>query len=160
MDPERYGHPNTASEIEPERDLVEFDLLKLAIEHDIPTLGICRGHQILNVLAGGTLIQDDPGHAVYNRHGSSEVHHLRLSPDSRISAIYGGTASVNSLHHQKVDEIGSGLTPTAWSEDGTVEALEMDGKDIVTVQWHPEMLDHHQPIFDWLVRTARERMTA
>ena len=154
IDPSRYGHENTNSSIELVRDECEFALLEAAVNRHIPTLGICRGHQLLNVFAGGTLDQDEEPHARYDVAPSAEVHQLRFAPGSRLESMYDGAAQVNSLHHQTVAKIGDGLTVAAWAEDGTIEALEMDGHDILAVQWHPEMLNKREPVFDWLVERA------
>ncbi len=154
IDPGRYNHENTNSDFEAMRDDIEFKLLAAAIDAKVPTLGICRGHQLLNVFAGGTLDQDEPPHARYDVAPSAEVHELRFAAGSTLDKLYKGSAKVNSLHHQTVAKVGAGLTVTAWAEDGTIEALEMDDHDILSVQWHPEMLERQEPVFDWLVGKA------
>lgn len=155
--PERYGHDNTASETEVQRDEIEFALLDGAIAGEIPVLGICRGLQLVNVHAGGTLHQDVPEHARFDLEPGARVHDIFFETESRLGLMYRGAASVNSLHHQTVDEVGQGLLVTARSMDGTVEAVEMEGADVIAVQWHPEMLDEPEPVFDWLVKRARSR---
>ena len=160
IDPALYGQENTDSLVEPIRDSFEFTLLRSAIEQDVPTLGNCRGHQVLNVVAGGTLIQDVPGHASDDTHNSSDAHSLELVPGSRIAEMFQDGAEVNSLHHQVVDKIGDGLVATAFADDGTVEALEMVDKDVISVQWHPEMLSGENPPIAWLVDAARKRLNS
>ncbi len=86
------------------------------------------------------------------------MHVLTITPGSTLHGLYGDTAQVNSLHHQTVGEVGSGLTVTAVAEDGTVEGVEMDGMPVLAVQWHPEMMGHDDPSFTWLVQRARDRM--
>lgn len=154
VDPGRYNHENTSSDVELIRDEIEFTLLEAAVKASVPTLGICRGHQVLNVFAGGTLDQDEPPHARYDVAPGAEVHDLRFAPGSTLGRLYKGEAKVNSLHHQTIAKVGEGLTVTAWAEDGTIEALEMDGHDILSVQWHPEMLERSEPVFDWLIEKA------
>ena len=84
VDPARYGQQNTASDVEPERDTIEFALLDAAIGDSIPVLGICRGFQIVNVANGGSLHQDVPSHARYDLDPATEVHELTLVPGSRV----------------------------------------------------------------------------
>ncbi len=161
IEPSRYGHENTNSETEPLRDQIEFSLLDGALEASIPVLGICRGLQVVNVHAGGTIVQDVPPHARYDQPPSALTHSVKFEAHSRLGLIYGNDAQVNSLHHQAVDQVGSGLTVTARAEDGTVEALEMEGHDVIAIQWHPEMLDipapDADPVFGWLIQRAAAR---
>ncbi|MEZ5339974.1 MAG: gamma-glutamyl-gamma-aminobutyrate hydrolase family protein [Acidimicrobiales bacterium] len=152
--PNATATKNTSSFTEPIRDDIEFALLEQAVATGLPTLGICRGNQVLNVYAGGTLDQDEPPHARYDVSPAEQVHELTFAPGSRLEAIYNGTAKVNSLHHQTIAEVGKGLTVAAWAEDGTIEALELDGHDVIAVQWHPEMMDEPSPLFPWLVEKA------
>ena len=121
-------------------------------------LGICRGLQLINVHQGGTLQQHVPEHSRYDVAPHEEVHTLTITPGTTLHALYGDTKQVNSLHHQTVGELGNGLTVTALAEDGVVEGVEMDGMPVIAVQWHPEMMDHQDPSFTWLVQHARSRM--
>lgn len=129
-------------------DRMEAALLPRILEADKPLLGICRGLQFLNVVLGGTLWQDLPtqhpsdiGHrmeAPYDRF----VHHVLQPEDSPMQKIIPAQEfSVNSAHHQGICTLGKGLLPTAYSEDGLVEAVCMPEKRFVyAVQWHPEDL--------------------
>lgn len=155
IDPARYGHDNTASDTDPERDHVEFTLYETALADGIAVLGICRGFQLVNVHAGGTLHQDVPAHARYDLPPSTPVHTLAIETGSLVHEMFGGTHRANSLHHQTAAEIGDGLRVTARAEDGNPEAIEMVGARVLAVQWHPEMMDHHDPVFRWLVGAAR-----
>lgn len=155
IDPARYGHDNTASDTDPARDHVEFTLYETALTDGIAVLGICRGFQIVNVHAGGTLHQDVPAHARYDLPPSTPVHTLEIEHGSLVHELFGGTHRANSLHHQTAAEIGDGLRVTARAEDGNPEAIEMVGARVLAVQWHPEMMDHHDPVFRWLVGAAR-----
>lgn len=159
VEPERYGHDNHASHTEPRRDELEFALLEAAVASGTPVLGICRGLQVVNVHAGGTLVQDVPSHARYDLGPASETHHVTIEPGSQLHAVYGGDVTVNSLHHQTVDSVGSALRVTARAEDGTVEGVERVDAAVLAVQWHPEMMDHGDPVFAWIVEHARQRRT-
>ncbi len=159
IEPERYGaelgaHTHTP---EPTRDAYELALLDCASNRALPTLGICRGLQLVNVHAGGTLHQHVPAHAFVDEPGSVEQHVVSLETGSVLAQLYGKTAPVNSLHHQSVDQLGANLRVTASTEDGGVEGVEHVELPIVAVQWHPEMLATAttDPIFRWLVSQAK-----
>jgi putative glutamine amidotransferase len=157
VDPERYGHDNTASTVERERDTVEFALFEAALDDEIPILGICRGFQLINVHAGGTLHQDVPSHARYDLPPSTPAHGLSITSGSVLHDLYGADHAVNSLHHQTADEIGRDLRVTAVADDGTPEAFEVRDATVLAVQWHPEMMGHDDPTFRWIVAAARSR---
>jgi putative glutamine amidotransferase len=128
-----------------------------------PVLGICRGAQLLNVAAAGTLIQHLPNvtdqpHWVRSR-DQEEVHPVDLEPESRLAAIMGRTGlGVNTIHHQAIARVGEGWRAVAWAPDGIVEAIErVDGAPLIGVQWHPESLidrPDHGRLFVWLTATA------
>jgi putative glutamine amidotransferase len=159
IDPTRYGHePHPdAYEPEPERDEFELRLLELAIDRELPVLGICRGLQVVNVGSGGTLHQHVPHHNRLDVAPHTEVHDVEFVDGSRLRAIYGERLSVNSLHHQVVAELGSALAVTATADDGTIEGIEHESLPIVAVQWHPEMMTSRpwDPLFGWIVEAAR-----
>jgi putative glutamine amidotransferase len=114
------------------RDAWEIALARAGLARGLPMLGICRGAQVLNVALGGTLVQhlpevSDLAHCVKDR-CSAPVHTVRISEGSRVHAIVGtDVLGVNSLHHQAVERVGTGLAAVAWAEDGTVEAVEGSG---------------------------------
>ncbi len=145
LDPAAYGadpHPQTQSP-QLERDRGELALMAGALARNIPVLAICRGMQVMNVARGGTLIQHLPEHLDSTAHrevvGVFSEHPVTIAPDSLLAGILGSCAPVKSHHHQAADRLGSGLTPVAWSDDGTVEALEdPDRRFALGVQWHPE----------------------
>lgn len=164
LDPALYGQAphTTLYGIDPERDRLEVDLARAAIERRFPTLAVCRGLQVLNVALGGSLVQHLPdriGEAVLHRAdgGVSVRHPVRLDPASRLASICGASElDVASLHHQGADLLGERLRPVAWAPDGTVEAVELeDHPEIVAVQWHPELTSAADPtqqrLFDWLI---------
>ncbi len=147
---------------EPQRDRWELALLRAALELDLPVLAVCRGLQLLNVAHGGTLVDDLPagdgdGHARFAGPRGERVHEVALDPGSLAASVYGTSLRVNSLHHQAVDRPGDGLVVVGRSPDGTVEALEIPGRAVLAVQWHPEALAG-DPAPEWLVAAARERM--
>jgi gamma-glutamyl-gamma-aminobutyrate hydrolase PuuD len=115
---------------------MEAALLAEAFKMDLPVLAICRGLQLLNVVRGGTLHQNIPGHKAKD----PVEHEIAIRPESRVAAILGRTSmAVNSRHHQAVDRLGRGLAIVAQAPDGTVEALEdPERRFVVAVQWHPE----------------------
>jgi putative glutamine amidotransferase len=149
IDPSLYGeapHPKLGRVIR-ERDDFELALCREALRRDRPILAICRGHQVLNVARGGTLVQDIPSVVVagVDHDARSErwerSHEVRVLQGTRLREILGReTVAVNSFHHQAVDRLGEGLVVSARSsEDRVVEAIEMpDRRFVVGVQWHPE----------------------
>ncbi len=145
---------------EPGRDRVEFGLIDLAVDEGIPVLGICRGLQVLNVWGGGTLFQHLPDHARYDL-PDRPVDEVELEEGSRLYEMYGSRLGINSLHHQAIDRVAPGWRVAGRSADGTAEALEWPGHDVIAVQWHPEMLAgaSTDPIFAWLVERARALAT-
>ena len=147
--PECYGaapHPRLGKLV-PERDAIDFALLKHADQAQLPVLGICFGIQSLNVSRGGTLVQDIPSlvdsAAHHDDHGDPAKparHWVRLEEDSFLRRLAGADeVEVNSFHHQAVERIGKNLRTVATSADGVVEAVEdITGRFVVGVQWHPE----------------------
>ncbi len=150
--PDRYGHtlePWTGR-VDSERDEAELGLVQLWVTSGKPLLGICRGHQVLNVALGGVLVQDIMAniadaldHAyVSGRPMENPVHDVDIVPDCQLSRILGGTHfAVNSAHHQAVTVPGRDLAIVARAPDGVVEATEIsDHPFCVSVQWHPEAM--------------------
>jgi putative glutamine amidotransferase len=149
--------------LDPDRDLYESTLLHAAIERDVPVLGICRGHQLLNVTRGGTLIADLPPTSVEHYPNDAAPtdgrleHTVTFVPGSLAHSLYGPTRMVNSWHHQAVDRCGDGMVVTGSASDDIIEAIELPGHPVLGVQWHPEWQVTPDPAFGWLVATARER---
>jgi len=150
--PERYGgepHPKVGS-TDGERDELEINLVKLAVEKGLPFLGICRGIQVINVALGGTLYEDIATqckrpirHAYYpDWPRDLRAHGVKVAPDSQLVEIVGKSEfEVNSLHHQGLLDIGDDLRAVAWAPDCLVEAIELPGHPFgIGVQWHPECI--------------------
>jgi putative glutamine amidotransferase len=165
VDPMYYGRsagPELRG-VEPSRDAYELALARQAVELGLPMLGTCRGCQLLNVALGGTLVPhlaDTDGRHCARDRWAEPVHTVSLQPGSRLRATVGlEEIGVNSLHHQAVAEVGSGLRAVAWADDGVIEAIEgVDRNRIIGVQWHPELLPAlpgNSVLFDWLVEEAR-----
>jgi putative glutamine amidotransferase len=153
--PTHYGsEPDGNGEYEPQRDDFEFALLEAALQIGLPVLGICRGLQVLNVHAGGTLQQHLPDHARFDIDPATPVHRVTFEPGTKLHELYGPVAETNSLHHQAIDAVGRGLVVTGRADDGTVESVERRGTPVIAVQWHPEMRPVHEPVFDWLIDKA------
>lgn len=144
--------------IHPVRERFDVLLAKEAIKRKIPMLGICGGLQVVNIALGGTLEQHVPDIVGHKNH-SKKPHSVNLCEKSVLKSLMGAKKiKVNSYHHQAVKDVGRGLRVAARSTDGIVEAIE-DGKRILCVQWHPEMLQDktaHRTIFKWLVNAAQK----
>ncbi|HUH53943.1 MAG TPA: gamma-glutamyl-gamma-aminobutyrate hydrolase family protein [Microbacteriaceae bacterium] len=162
VDSRRYGEapgPHSGP-YSVERDEFEFSLVEKAIEQGIPILGVCRGHQLINVAFGGSLIQhleigEGESHAALTYYRKHKSHTVAITKDSVLGRIYGENIKVNSYHHQAVKEPGKGVVPIAWAEDGVIEGFEVEDRPIIGVQWHPECFEN-DPIFEWLVSSAKK----
>ncbi len=160
LDPETYGaepHPETNG-IRSERDAAELELLKAALDRDLPVLAICRGSQVLNVALGGDLVQHLPDVVGDEKHkhtpGSYADHDVAIAPGTRLGAILGEHAPVKSHHHQGFGRLGEGLRESARADDGTIEAVEDPSRRFALgVLWHPEA-GEDAALFDELVRQA------
>lgn len=146
IEPALYAPSNEGSEsIDYDRDLAELELFGAFLALNKPVLGICRGHQIINVGLGGTLRQhigDDlcRFHRRTPDHEGDKVHSVYSLEDSWYRTTYGAVFSVNSSHHQALDQLGGGLKPVLWSESGIVEAVEHESFPLISVQFHPERM--------------------
>jgi putative glutamine amidotransferase len=146
-DPSAYGeepHPSVEP-MDPRRQSNELALARAARERDIPTLGICLGVQVMNVAAGGTLIQDIASEVETEIDHASEPsdrhrHEVLVEKGTRLATILGNQKlNVNSSHHQAIRDVGEGLRVTAHAPDGVIEGLEDPSHPFyVGVQWHPE----------------------
>lgn len=169
VDPRRYGaEPHSALYgIDARRDSAEIALVRAADRLGMPTLAICRGPQLVNVAFGGTLIQHLPDAPDMLEHGAPAdgaptMHEVKVAESSKLFAAIGDAAvQCESHHHQGLDRLGDGLTPTAWTGDGLVEGIEREQGWLVGVQWHPERTAASDPaqqaIFDAFAQEVRAR---
>lgn len=135
-----------------------------ALKARIPMLGICKGHQFLNVLMGGSLYQDlslQEGERIQHLQRFSRTyltHHVEVEEGTRLAALLGaGKVKTNSMHHQSVKRLGKGLKVSARACDGTIEGLEDEEGLILGVQWHPEDLVDSAPVMNRLFADLVER---
>ena len=162
--PWAYGEEPTVTVLPMPRERWEFEskLLRRWLGTDKPVLGICLGSQFVNVVQGGTLIQDIPtevGDQVVHSTRAGVYHRVTIDPNSRLHAILGELqVDVWARHHQAVETVGEGLTVVARSDDGLVEATEIRDRPFgLFVQWHPERMEgteHRERIFRALVEAA------
>lgn len=169
IDPARYGqdkHPQTDN-IDLARDEAEINVVRWAVDDDRPLFCICRGHQVLNVALGGTLIQDIPSQVQtpedhhFDKPRTCRIHDIQIETGSHLAQIMGEKpVGVNSIHHQAIDRIASPLQITAHSPSGIIEAVEIpDHRFALAVQWHPEDLTDDKMmlrLFQAFVDQARE----
>lgn len=154
VEPARYGNKKDAlcGRVSPHRDEAELRLFRLAMERQLPILGICRGIQLLNVALGGTLTQHIPGHR-------DTTHSIEVEKDSLLYPLTGDSCHVNSYHHQIIDRPGEGLRVIARNEEGGIEAVELPGHPFfLGVQWHPErsFVREADPISQGILRLLTE----
>ena len=165
VNPARYGQERLPTTDEPrdDRDEWETALLLAAIDANVPFLGICRGLQVLNVALGGTLHQHIPEVLGTDRYtgvdGVFKENDVIVDNGSRIAGVLGGGETLvgKSYHHQAIDALAPGLSIGARSDDGTVQAVEVEGVDFgLGVQWHPENTPDDLRLFAGLVQAAKE----
>jgi gamma-glutamyl-gamma-aminobutyrate hydrolase PuuD len=160
VDPARYGQepePHTTT-VRPDRDASEVAVLQAALDRDLPLLAICRGMQLLNVVLGGTLLQHLPAVPGTEPHqlgpGLFAERKIRTAPGSALDVLLGPSDTVHCHHHQALDRIAAGLTPSAWADDGVVEGVEAaERRFCLAVQWHPEA-SRDRRLFAGLVAAA------
>jgi putative glutamine amidotransferase len=172
VDPALYGQPkHESTAIDPKRDAFEMPLSRAAVAGGVPLFAICRGVQVLNVAAGGTLVQDIPTQAPttidhsLERPRDARAHDVRVAPGTRLASMLDGTraletCSVNSRHHQAVADVAPSFVVSAVSPDGIVEAIERpDAEFCIGVQWHPENFwrtGEFLPLFREFIAAAEE----
>ena len=158
VDPVHFGeepeHDYTA--IDPRRDSFELALAGLAMKNDVPILGICRGTQLLNIAAGGDIYQDlrEQKEAVLVHDQKAPqwypTHAVEIGPGTLLSRVLEGETRVrvNSFHHQSVRRVADGFRASATASDGVIEAIENGSlRFALGVQWHPERMFVHYPMF-------------
>lgn len=173
VDPVEYGERerHQTVELDKARDRYELSLARAALDRDMPVLAICRGAQVLNVAAGGTLIQDLPSalpsaiqHTI-TEPKNAIAHEIVVSAGTKLAGllqadrILDARVSVNSRHHQSVKLPAPGFVISASASDGVVEAIEKpDASFCVGVQWHPENFwrtGEFTRLFEGLIQAAR-----
>jgi putative glutamine amidotransferase len=178
MDPQQYAESRlpVCGVTDSDRDRVEVALVRWAMEEQKPVLAVCRGVQVLNVAAGGTLYQDlaewceaaikHDYWPMEPRQRQDLVHDVRIEAGTQLAAIMGaGDATVNSMHHQGIKKLAPGLIVNARAPDGLIEGVE--GRDdsgfLVGVQWHPEELVESMPtakrLFEAFIESAASRQS-
>jgi putative glutamine amidotransferase len=180
IDPAHYGgraeHANSQrARYRSDRDAFEIALVRAARDRKVPALCICRGLQVANVALGGTLVEDvreeygdryTINHRQTHEDGLDRAdyapdHAVTLDPSSAVARICGATTfATNSMHHQSVRTLGTGLVAAGRTSDGTIEAIDVTFEHpfFVGVQWHPEELDDEpsRRLFREFVRAARD----
>lgn len=143
--PSTYGDTHTHEhvyDVDAEQDAFDLAVATWALSAGVPTLAVCRGTQVVNVARGGTLLQhmDEPHRSV--------VHEVAVSSPSLLADVVGSTLTASCYHHQSLDRLGDGVHATARSEDGTVEAIELDDPAgwFLGLQWHPEDTAADDPV--------------
>jgi putative glutamine amidotransferase len=155
VDPAAYGADTidaTVKGVDPRQDTFEMAALDVALELDLPVLAICRGTQVLNVARGGSLHQHIEDHRFV-------LHPVTVRSGTRLAELGLQRPVGHSVHHQAIDRLGAGLVITATADDGTIEGVELPGRWVIGVQWHPEDTAADDPdqqrLFDALVAAAR-----
>ena len=178
VDPARYGEvadPSVA-EVDVPRDEFEIGLVLEARRRDLPILAICRGIQVLNVAAGGTLVQDIPSQvkgalehylAVPQHESYALAHEVWLDKDTLLARLMLERLSdtdsfdVNSRHHQAIKQLAPGLQSSATAPDGVIEAIEApDARFVLGVQWHPENFwrtGEFRPLFEGFLEASSRK---
>jgi putative glutamine amidotransferase len=170
VDPSYYGEATKAElkDPDPARDAFEPVAVRHWLATGKPLLGICRGFQMLVVTLGGRLHQDlvsagYPSHWHYDEM-YQPIQDIKATAGSLADLALNGRTRVNSIHHQGIADVGPELIATAWAPDGLVEAVELEGRPVLGVQWHPDRLacppepyeadKGHLAVFEWLVGAA------
>lgn len=166
IDPALFGEENNGSRtIQRDVDLRQLDILDTFVQSGRPVLGVCKGHQLINIYFGGKLCQNIPEFArhQWTPETGDQTHMSRCLPDCFLTELYGDSEfSINSAHHQAVIIPAQGLRPIQWADDGVLEAMVHETKPVTGLQWHPERmcLRHRRqdtvdglPVFRWFLST-------
>jgi len=172
VDPELFGEEPEPGlqKVDPKRDRFEKMLILEALQKDLPIFAICRGNQMLNVAAGGTLYQDIfslPNVLQHHQNAprNHQSHHIQIYPGTQLSKLVTGQRwKVNSFHHQSVKDPAPGFQISAVSADGVTEAIESQQHQfVIGVQWHPSDLVDKDPnaaqLFASFVQACSSKLT-
>ena len=173
IDPALFGEENHGSrKIEHDRDVRQLEILDIFVKAGKPVLGVCKGHQLLNVYLGGKLCQDipeEPVHGWMREEQKDRSHGSRCLPDCFLARLYGAQEfRVNSAHHQAVITPAPGFCPIQWAVDNVLEAMVHGSLPLVGLQWHPERmcLKHRRedtvdglPVFSWFLQYIAGEVT-
>lgn len=162
IDPTLFGEKiNGSRKIEPERDRRQLEILRIFLDANKPVLGICKGHQLLNVAFGGKLCQHIPEYEVHQWIEHDQAHQSHCLPGCFLSGLYGTEFPINSAHHQAVIDPAKGFHAIQWAPDGVLEAMIHESRPIIGLQWHPERmcLKHRRedtvdglPVFEYFLK--------
>lgn len=166
VDPVLYAaEPEVHPKYDKARDEFESSVIQIALHHDVPLLGICRGAQLLNVQRGGNLFQElrSRRQKTSNRWTVLPIKTLKIERRTHLERFLGcRQCRINSLHNQGIDKVGEGLKVSARDLDGIVQGIEDPDKPfLVGVQWHPEfllLLRRQRRLFKSLIEAAREQL--
>lgn len=154
------------SPVDPERDNYEALLVHRARVLGIPTLGLCRGAQVVNCVLGGTVARLDPVGVAFHSNpnpSNSVTHRIRIEPETRLASVLDHRVEtrVVSRHAMIISDLGVGLVASAWATDGSIEAVESSDWPFLGVQWHPEWstedVSPDRSLFNWLIDEAKQR---
>lgn len=170
VDPAGYGQPaHETTKSQPDRDASEYLLLEAARARGLPVLGICRGMQIINSFAGGSLHQHLPEVVDHSKYQPEPGVYGQVTvttvPGTEAARVLGPTTTAPCYHHQGIDRLGEGLTATGHNPEGLVETIEPASERdwpgwMLAVQWHPEHNPDEARVVQALVDAARADMTA
>lgn len=141
------NYPNAPDQFNEKRDEFEIAVFNISQQNNIPTLGVCRGMQLINCILGGTLTQDigAVANAIHRYQNNDKAHGINIIAGTFLNEVMGVERSIaNSAHHQCVKTLGKGLAINCLSDDGIVEGLEWGDVEhkpfFIGVQWHPERM--------------------
>jgi putative glutamine amidotransferase len=163
--PQFYDNANRKYPFAPEafneqRDEFEMHVFETALNFEHPILAICRGHQLVNVALGGNLTQDlGAGNDIHKRNEEDKQHTIKTEAGTLLNKISGDSGTINSAHHQGINELSEELMANSYSPDGVIEGVEWKDKEdkpwLLAVQWHPErMVDKETNSFSQNIREA------
>lgn len=167
IDPELFGEENWGCrKIQRERDIRQLEITKIFDQANKPILGVCKGHQLINIYFGGKMCQHIPEYEVHQWVEQDQAHGSHCTPGCFLEELYGSTEfPINSAHHQAVIDPAEGFTAIQWAEDGVLEAMVHNTRPILGLQWHPErMCGSHTrpdtvdglPIFRYFLRLCEQ----